>query len=736
MSELFCSLTKKCRPQNQTHSLEVSPPSRNGILRMDDLSSSEEDMVNGRVRNYENKITSLMSEVGTLKNEVDLQRSQRAVEKKDEQIAASRKILQNQEQELYDFRKELKTTVKENEMLRHSLSKAKEDADLSRNELDRAEDDRGTLLKKLVETEMDGRAVGEQVFKLRDIIRKLKQDKKLSATDSALLTRQRESMLQKLDEFGRTNKGLRRMLQDSQQKEEAEIHLRQQQELLLRKLTDADSKNETFQVEIIERDRQIETLLTQVEADKDQAMAFDDLKKTMETTRAHLQNQFRSKEMENNRLQVQIRNLEEQLEQTRVEFEHLEGILTVSRDKTGREKEALKKAARVQKDRVSDREKEIESVRQKLNDKLMMMMVKMALVDILENDGDDDDAAQLMTVMMMVKMKMTLMVMMENDDDDAAQLMTVMMMMKMTLMVMMENDDDDAAQLMTVMMMELDLLEIRRNESAFRQEKESAEADNAILRNRIKELQDIIENTEKASQSNTELLTSKLSTKAQEVNVIRNENEELRADVAALEERLHDDEQRALNKSYFKSDEIKELKSYLMEYDDKIVEMRKEIDKYRREAEETRSRLYDVEQDTQRLHQETMIETEKQKLKMQQRLSELEPIADILKSTELRLQDSQDRLMTYERRACEHTNLIADLTQKVNCQRLEDLRAENIRLTSQLESSLSEARRQAEMQRDKNVAKERAAQARIVDLETQLSRATASAASMKRAKDE
>lgn len=36
-------------------------------------------------------------------------------------------------------------------------------------------------------------------------------------------------------------------------------------------------------------------------------MAFDDLKKTMETTRAHLQNQYRTKEMENNRLQVQIR---------------------------------------------------------------------------------------------------------------------------------------------------------------------------------------------------------------------------------------------------------------------------------------------------------------------------------------------------------------------------------------------------------------------------------------------
>lgn len=38
-------------------------------------------------------------------------------------------------------------------------------------------------------------------------------------------------------------------------------------------------------------------------------------------------------------------------------------------------------------------------------------------------------------------------------------------------------------------------------------------------------------------------------------------------------------------------------------------------------------------------------------------------------------------------------------------QRLEDLRAENLRLASQLESSLSEARRQADLQREKTTAK-------------------------------
>lgn len=40
---------------------------------------------------------------------------------------------------------------------------------------------------------------------------------------------------------------------------------------------------------------------------QDQAVAFEELKKTMETTRAHLQNQLRTKEMDSNRLSVQIR---------------------------------------------------------------------------------------------------------------------------------------------------------------------------------------------------------------------------------------------------------------------------------------------------------------------------------------------------------------------------------------------------------------------------------------------
>lgn len=649
---------------------------------MEDLSTSEEDEVHGKIRSYEKKIGSLMSEVGSLKTEREMQRARQAVEKKDEQLDASRRILEAQEDELFGYKQELKATVKENEALRHSIEKWKEDANVTRSEVGKLAGERAAVLKKLVEVEMDGKAAGEQLIKLRDTIRKLKEDKRMSAADTTLLTRQREMLLQKLDEFERTNKALRRLLREQQATEEEHDHLRKQQEVLLKRLTQSDTTNERLQVELTERDRQIETLLAQVEADKDQAVAFEELKKTMETTRAHLQNQLRSKEMECGRLSVQIRSLEDQYEQGRIELEHMQGLIAAHRDKNSREKEALKKAARIQKDRVSERDKDLEVLQEKLAEK------------------------------------------------------------------------------------DLALSETKRAEASLKEERSDAEIEIKTLKNRLKEMHELVDTTEKAAQSNSDSLTTKLSTRTQEVNTLRLENEQLKADIGALEERLHEEEQRAANK----------------------------IDKYRREAEDSKNRLYEYEAEAQKMHQESALENEKVKIKMQKRLSELEPLADLLKSSDARLQDSQERILAYERRSNEHAKLISELTQKVETQtdqlehlreklrmaqdetrsmqakhevlerkladsdqqnreligviskkeeslyqsqqRQEDLRAENIRLNQQLESSVLDARRQVDSQKEKALVKERAAHARISDLEAQLSRATVSMAELKRSKDE
>jgi len=56
------------------------------------------------MRQYERTIDELMKEVGSLKNEAALQKSQKEVEKKDDILNASVKLLESKEQELNELK--------------------------------------------------------------------------------------------------------------------------------------------------------------------------------------------------------------------------------------------------------------------------------------------------------------------------------------------------------------------------------------------------------------------------------------------------------------------------------------------------------------------------------------------------------------------------------------------------------------------------------------------------------
>lgn len=53
------------------------------------------------------------------------------------------------------------------------------------------------------------------------------------------------------------------------------------------------------------------------------------------------------------------------------------------------------------------------------------------------------------------------------------------------------------------------------------------------------------------------------------------------------------------------------------------------------------------------------------KVRLHQRLQELEPLPDMLKSSELKLYESQERVNIYEKKNSENTKLISELTTKV-----------------------------------------------------------------------
>uniref|UniRef100_A0A3Q2ZIB5 Uncharacterized protein n=1 Tax=Hippocampus comes TaxID=109280 RepID=A0A3Q2ZIB5_HIPCM len=92
--------------------------------------------------------------------------------------------------------------------------------------------------------------------------------------------------------------------------------------------------------------------------------------KSAEGARARIQGQLRNKEAENNRLTVQVRTLERTLTQHKAELDDLKASLTALMEQTSQEKEALKKASRVHKQKAERFEASLEKSLTQLQDKV------------------------------------------------------------------------------------------------------------------------------------------------------------------------------------------------------------------------------------------------------------------------------------------------------------------------------------------------------------------------------
>ena len=218
------------------------------------------------------------------------------------------------------------------------------------------------------------------------------------------------------------------------------------------------------------------------------------------------------------------------------------------------------------------------------------------------------------------------------------------------------------------------------------------------------------------------------------------------------------------------------------------------MNKSRREADDTMAHLEEAKKENHLVQREGELELEKVKVRLHQRLQELEPLPDMLKSSELKLYESQERMSLSEKKNAENTRLISELTAKIEHVtvqmdqmrgkwhgsqdenkmlatkvdalerkirdsedmnrdlstnvakrdealhqtnlRLEEKVRENAGLTRQLENALTDLRRQSENVRDKQGQKDRTYQTRITDLEAQLSQARVEIAKVKREKEE
>ncbi|XP_030641341.1 outer dense fiber protein 2b [Chanos chanos] len=344
--------------EGSTHCLEITPVAEGGTttsrLQLSDLSNEEDERggIHGHISKYEKQIESLMSEVDSMKNEVKLRKKQDQLTRQSQHLSACQLLIDEQEEELMGASKGLEVSRRMNSDLKHTMDRIQEETEPHRPGAGPLEPEIETLLRKLVEAEIDGQAVAKQVSTLRETMEKVRKDKKTSKADSSTLGRHHEVLVQKLEAFDNTNRTLRQLLREQHGRETDALRRSDEREVLLRKLADSEAEKRRLEAKLSNKAKEASELAVNLESEKDQAQTVGELSKALESTHVHLQRQLQNKEAENNRLGTQIERMEGTLQRQQQE---IQSLLEQMRELKGRcemDRETQKQATHTHKQRA------------------------------------------------------------------------------------------------------------------------------------------------------------------------------------------------------------------------------------------------------------------------------------------------------------------------------------------------------------------------------------------------
>ncbi|XP_068269796.1 outer dense fiber protein 2 isoform X2 [Nyctibius grandis] len=688
--------------EGSTHRLEITPPDSEkmlSVLRLSDLSTDEEDAVYCKMNEYEKKMDSLMNVVATLKNEVKLQ-------KKEEQQEITNRLLEEQKEELDEVTQELVETEHENTLLRRNIERIKEEKDLTvlQNEYLRREKER--LMSKLSETERDGAAAAKQIHALKNTIGRLNIEKHMSSSDINALTRQKELLLQKLSTFEETNRTLRELLTEQQNREKDAQKILERQGALLKRLTDSDAENVQLQIRLQEKEKEVDNLIIQIQAEKDQAKTASELSKSMEAMRGHLQAQLRNKEAENNRLSIQIRNLERDEAQHKAEVEHITEQLRELRQKADHDKEALKKAICAQKERAERSEEYVEQMTVQLAEK-------------------DSYAAEALSTMETWRSRYNKVV------KDKSDLELEIVMLNSRVADLLEQQTTLEEKMREDREVLVDKLHRQTAETtSFKMENERLKASVVPMEEKLNQAQMEVQQL-KSSVRNYEALIE--SYKSQMLKT------QMEADDVAAKLVKCDKERKALKDEMNKEIELvrKQCQSQLAELENlpeilRITETRlarcqDRLQSYEENDTDLSVTIADLRQ-----------RIELQGNKMEMARERYQSAQEEKKQLTLKVEELERKLETTSAQNIEFLQVIAKREESIHqCQlRLEEKTRECSSVARQLEMAIEDAKRQVEQTRERAASRERAAQSKLLDLETQLSRNKTELNQLRRSKDD
>ncbi|KAL4689816.1 hypothetical protein H8959_012607 [Pygathrix nigripes] len=264
-----------------------------------------------------------------------------------------------------------------------------------------------------------------------------------------------------------------------------------------------------------------------------------------------------------------------------------------------------------------------------------------------------------------------------------------------------------------------------------------------VLNDRVTDLVNQQQTLEEKMREDRDSLVERLHRQTAEYSAFKLENERLKASFAPMEDKL--------NQAHL---EVQQLKASVKNYEGMIDNYKSQVMKTRLEADEVAAQLERCDKENKILKDEMNKEIEAARRQFQSQLADLQQLPDILKITEAKLAECQDQLQGYERKNIDLTAIISDLRSRIEHQgdKLEMAREKHQasqKENKQLSLKVDELERkleatsaqnieflQVEQTKEHALSKERAAQNKILDLETQLSRTKTELSQLRRSRDD
>ncbi|XP_030362992.1 outer dense fiber protein 2 isoform X2 [Strigops habroptila] len=666
-----------CKWEGPAHRLEVAPPDSDkmpSVMHLSDLSADEEDVVCCRMNEYEKKIDSLINAVGMMK-EAKLQ-------EKEEHKQLTERLLEEQKEQLNEVTQELVETEHENTLLRRNMERIREEKDLTMLEKKYLQHEKECLMSKLSEAERDAAAAARQIRALENTIGRLNIEKHMSSSDINALTRQKELLLQKLTTFEETNQTLRQLLKEQHNKEKDAQKLMARQKILLKRLADSDAEN------------------------VDQAKAVEELSKSMEAMKAHLQAQLRGKEAENNRLTVQLRNLERGEAQHKAEVERIMEQLKEVKQKADRDKEALKKALRAQKERAERSEEYAEQLTAQLTEKDGYVAEALSTLETWRNRHDKavKDRSDLELEIVTLTSRLADLLEEQATREDKVRNDRDVVPDK----VHRQNSETSA--------LKMENERLKASVAPMEEKLKQAQAEVQQLRISVKNYEGMIENYKSQilkTQMEAEDAAAKLEKFGKENKALKEEkNNEMDLSHKQLQSRLA---------------ELEKLPEILKMKEAQIAEYREQLQNYERKNVDLSVLISDLRQ-----------QIELQGDKMEMTRERCQSAQEDKKQLTLKVEELERKLESTSAQNIEFLQVIAKREESIHqCQlRLDEKTRECSSLARQLEMAIEDAKRQVEQTRERATSRERSAQSKMLDLETQLSRNKTELNQLRRSKDD